>query len=120
MTVSQISAVGRWNHIAKKPVIYAQVREQKSYEDISDYTLHKILIIVSKNLIFARKSLVPCQWNEWLSWNSCSKPCGGGEQKRLRTIQVEGRNGGKTCRKKESTQKQKCHNWFCPGVCKNL
>ena len=57
-----------------------------------------------------------CQWDEWISWSRCSKPCGGGEQKRSRTIKVHPINEGKKCRKKNSKEKQICHNWFCPGM----
>lgn len=36
-----------------------------------------------------------CKWGDWSSWGSCDK-CGG-QKRRTRHIEIEGRNGGKSC-----------------------
>jgi hypothetical protein len=58
---------------------------------------------------------VDCVLSDWSEWSDCGKECGGGEQKRTKTISVPASHGGKTCGKKEETQK--CNEKPCPIDC---
>merc|ERR1711944_246622 len=53
-----------------------------------------------------------CRWSGW-SWQSCSKPCGGGFRRGTRTILRYPRYGGNQCRG-PSEQYQPCNSYACP------
>ena len=58
---------------------------------------------------------VNCQWASWGSWQSCSKTCGGGDQKRTRTKSVVAQYGGNEC-SGSYTSTQSCNTNKCPGT----
>eukprot|EP00929_Paragymnodinium_shiwhaense_P017134 TRINITY_DN1260_c0_g2_i1.p1 TRINITY_DN1260_c0_g2~~TRINITY_DN1260_c0_g2_i1.p1 ORF type:complete len:1993 (+),score=486.90 TRINITY_DN1260_c0_g2_i1:90-6068(+) len=40
---------------------------------------------------------VDCKVSAWTPWDQCDKVCGGGQQERSRTVEVNPRSGGKVC-----------------------
>eukprot|EP00096_Caligus_rogercresseyi_P006745 TRINITY_DN2353_c0_g1_i1.p1 TRINITY_DN2353_c0_g1~~TRINITY_DN2353_c0_g1_i1.p1 ORF type:complete len:788 (-),score=160.43 TRINITY_DN2353_c0_g1_i1:106-2409(-) len=53
--------------------------------------------------------ILGCQWSEWTDWSTCSKTCGGGNVRRLRTKLP----GLGTCEGPEQ-QSKVCENEVCP------
>lgn len=49
-----------------------------------------------------------CQWDEWITWSSCSASCGGGQKSRSRLIVVAPRNGGKLCEANDMSEIAPC------------
>ena len=58
---------------------------------------------------------VQCKWSVWTRWSKCSKSCGGGSQKRRRTIARTAKHGGKRC-DGSNTARQSCNVKKCPGM----
>ncbi len=58
---------------------------------------------------------VDCKVSEWSSWTTCDKSCGGGTQKRSRTILQQPANGGAVCPVLAETQQ--CNTQACPIDC---
>ena len=56
-----------------------------------------------------------CKWSVWTRWSKCSKSCGGGSQKRRRTIARTAKHGGKRC-DGSNTARQSCNIKKCPGM----
>ena len=60
--------------------------------------------------------LVNGRWSAWLSWGACSRTCGGGAQRRLRTCtNPPPRNGGASC-SGGRFQTRQCNSIGCPGT----
>lgn len=66
----------------------------------------------------------PCATNpldcvgSFQDWTTCSKSCGGGEQKRTYNVYREPQNGGQACPLKDDTvETQKCNEQACPINC---
>ena len=57
---------------------------------------------------------VDCK-SSWGHWSHCSKSCGGGSQKRRRTIGRTAKHGGKRC-DGSNTARQSCNVKKCPGM----
>jgi len=57
---------------------------------------------------------VNCQWASWNSWQSCSKSCGGGTQKRTRSKLVVAQNGGNECNG-SNNETRSCNTNNCPA-----
>lgn len=58
---------------------------------------------------------VDCVVSAWSAWSGCSKPCGGGEQTRTRTITTYPMFGGTAC--PNLTETQACNTQPCPVDC---
>jgi hypothetical protein len=58
---------------------------------------------------------VDCQVGEWSPWSACDKTCGGGIQKRVRSITSYPVANGKQCPPLEETQS--CNSQECPVNC---
>jgi len=58
---------------------------------------------------------VNCQWDSWNSWQSCSKSCGGGTQKRTRSKLVVAQNGGNGCSNGSNNETRSCNTNNCPA-----
>jgi len=60
-----------------------------------------------------------CKWTNWSTSGSCSKSCGGGNQRYLRTHLVTAQNGGQQC--PGTSQKfEKCNTQSCPTSIDNF
>lgn len=59
---------------------------------------------------------VDCKMNAWSSWTPCDLPCGGGKQRRERTVRTPVQNGGRACG--SMTAIQSCNTHVCPVDCK--
>ncbi|CAK8993521.1 unnamed protein product [Durusdinium trenchii] len=59
---------------------------------------------------------INCAWGKWNAWQKCSKPCGGGEQKRNRPVAKAAAHGGKKC-DGAAEEKKKCNEHKCPIDC---
>ncbi|CAK8671664.1 unnamed protein product [Clavelina lepadiformis] len=57
-----------------------------------------------------------CVWNAWSKFSSCSASCGGGTQKRSRSVQISAKCGGSTC-VGLSTENRTCNTQCCPVDC---
>merc|ERR1719323_427619 len=55
---------------------------------------------------------VNCVWGPWGSYTKCSKTCGGGRQKKSRSVSTRQKNGGSPCwglsRKSRTCNKKAC------------
>jgi hypothetical protein len=69
---------------------------------------------------------VDCQVSSWSDWSSCSKPCGGGQRTRTRTVTQQAQNGGRACpalQEVEACNTQQCSSdcqvsaWSSWGAC---
>jgi hypothetical protein len=58
---------------------------------------------------------INCNVSEWSTWGDCSKACGGGEQKRTRTVKTAAANGGAECG--ALSESQSCNEQGCPINC---
>ena len=67
------------------------------------------------NLTETRKHNVNCVQSAWSNWGACSKTCGGGEQRRTRSILQHPKNSGNKCEASEQTQS--CNTQPCPIDC---
>jgi hypothetical protein len=59
---------------------------------------------------------VHCRTSDWAAWSSCSKKCGGGSMKRMRTITVKPKHNGRGCGILH--EERKCNTAACPVDCK--
>ena len=60
------------------------------------------------------KFSVDCEYGLWEKWSPCSKPCGGGDQTRLRGIKIEAKFGGNDC-SGDMEETQSCNIQNCPS-----
>ena len=58
--------------------------------------------------------LVPCVWDAWGDWSTCSKTCGGGDQTRTRIIKQEEEFLGAPCQG-DKLETRSCASNQCPG-----
>merc|ERR1719419_1243248 len=58
---------------------------------------------------------IDCEWQPWSTWGDCSKPCGGGERQKTRSVRVQEQHGGAVC-SGNNTEKESCNNHPCPRV----
>ena len=59
-------------------------------------------------------SLVACEWDEFSSWTTCTKTCGGGTQVRQRQVKVPAQFGGEACEGGQAEQRV-CNEQGCPS-----
>ena len=60
------------------------------------------------------------RWSDWGDWSTCSLPCGGGTQERLRTCtNPPPAYGGAQC-SEESKEIRSCNSHPCPGKKSNV
>ena len=57
---------------------------------------------------------VPCVWDEWGEWSTCSKTCGGGDQTRLRMVKQKEEFLGVPC-EGDMSETRSCASDQCPG-----
>ena len=55
-----------------------------------------------------------CKLSSWAPWGLCSKTCGHGRQKRLRTVDIQASNGGRQCLEKR-LETRHCKKEDCLG-----
>ena len=60
-----------------------------------------------------------CEWNDWGSWNQCSKSCNSGTQKRTRRVLRRAKFGGKRCSGR-TTETRRCNEIPCLSKIKFL
>ena len=72
---------------------------------------------LTSTYIFHSHFSVNCQWASWNSWQSCSKSCGLGTQKRIRSKLVVAKNGGNECNG-SNNETRSCNTNNCPGTYK--
>lgn len=60
-----------------------------------------------------------CQWGHWDIWEECSRSCGGGSQRRERSVKVAAMDGGNDC-KGLRFQVQDCNTNVCMDLASNL
>jgi len=58
-----------------------------------------------------------CVMNDWCEWSQCSATCGGGVQKRSRTVRVPPAFGGEEC-PDDLEETRTCNTQGCPVDCK--
>ena len=62
---------------------------------------------------------VDCEWSRFSDWSECSVSCGGGIQRRRRTILVEADRGGRRCVGR-SEETRICNSKSCPRPAGNI
>lgn len=62
---------------------------------------------------------INCTWSEWLSWQVCSKTCGGGRHRRERYVTVYAQDGGDLC-SGQSMEVKDCSQAGCPTRLANI
>ena len=60
--------------------------------------------------------LVHCAWDDYSSWTTCTKSCGGGIQVRQRQVSVPAQFGGNACEGGAAEQRI-CNVQGCPSKC---
>ena len=62
---------------------------------------------------------IDCQYSNWRNDGGCSKSCGGGRQKQIRTITRQSAHGGNTCNTSNNNliRHQDCNTGPCPIHC---
>jgi len=58
---------------------------------------------------------VECGLSHWSAWGKCSKECGGGVQSKVRSLEVQPKNGGQAC--DALSQTQACNTGNCDVDC---
>ena len=58
---------------------------------------------------------VDCKWNDFGDWSVCSQDCGGGWQRRSRTVRQKAANGGMECNGCAAETKA-CNTHNCPRM----
>ena len=58
--------------------------------------------------------VVDCSWDEYSSWTTCTKSCGGGTQVRQRQVKVPAQFGGAACEGGAAEQRV-CNQQGCPS-----
>ena len=56
---------------------------------------------------------VDCEWSRFSDWSECSVSCGGGIQRRRRTVLVEAERGGRRCIGR-TEETRICNSKICP------
>ena len=72
--------------------------------------LHKNIFLFSILLFF----IVPCQWEDWGEWDTCSQTCGGGMHARVRNVATYAQFGGDPC-PGEAAEMGPCNEQPCPS-----
>lgn len=72
--------------------------------------LHKNVFLFSILPIF----IVPCQWEDWGEWDTCSQTCGGGMHARVRNVATYAQFGGDPC-PGEAAEMGPCNEQPCPS-----
>ena len=57
---------------------------------------------------------VNCKWNDFGKWSDCSQDCGGGWQRRSRTVNQKAAFGGKQC-DGCAAETRACNTHACPS-----
>ena len=73
--------------------------------------IHLFSIILLMSLF---DSVVACEWDEFSSWTTCTKTCGGGTQVRQRQVKVPAQFGGEACEGGQAEQRV-CNEQGCPS-----
>lgn len=63
----------------------------------------------------SQPTLVDCKMTAWSEWDECSKRCGGGTQKRVRSVHTQAANGGKAC-SGDTSESRACNTNACPKI----
>ena len=72
-------------------------------------------VLSQKRLCNDSPCKIDCQMTEWSAWSACSVDCGGGTQKRTRTMTRENQHNGKTC--PPGREDRACNISECPINC---
>ena len=93
-------------------------KSRKGISKLPDMFIEKFkssLFLFSQHSIITHLVTADCEWKEWGRWTACSKPCGGGQKTRKRTVKTPARNGGEECSGTPSDE-QGCNTDACPGL----
>ena len=88
----------------------AQVHGNHNYVLMHLLLLHKNVFLFSILPIF----IVPCQWEDWGEWDTCSQTCGGGMHARVRNVATYAQFGGDPC-PGEAAEMGPCNEQPCPS-----
>ena len=75
------------------------------------------LFIAQRQSFFAEHQFaisVVCEWSRFSDWSECSVSCGGGIQRRRRTVLVEAERGGRRCIGR-TEETRICKTDICPN-----
>ena len=88
----------------------AQVHRNHNHVLMHLLLLHKNIFLFSILLFF----IVPCQWEDWGEWDTCSQTCGGGMHARVRNVATYAQFGGDPC-PGEAAEMGPCNEQPCPS-----
>ena len=78
----------------------------------------RALPLISQVPVESKTSLlenaVDCAWGSWNGWGQCTKTCGGGTQKRTRSVIQQSVFGGIPC-PETASETNECNAKPCPG-----
>ena len=60
-------------------------------------------------------STVNCEWNDFGNWSACNQDCGGGWQRRSRTVKQKAEYGGIECNGC-AAETRACNTHLCPSM----
>lgn len=72
-------------------------------------------VLSQKRLCNDHPCHIDCEMTDWSTWSTCSVKCGGGTQKRTRTMTRMSQHGGKTC--PPGREDRACNISECPIDC---
>ena len=66
------------------------------------------------SFLYSSYFTVPCQWEDWGEWDTCSQTCGGGMHARVRNVATYAQFGGDPC-PGEAAEMGPCNEQPCPS-----
>ena len=81
--------------------------------ELSTVGLRNMLTNGFSSIYFFAIISVDCEWSRFSDWSECSVSCGGGIQRRRRTVLVEAERGGRRCIGR-SEETRICNSKLCP------
>ena len=104
-------------NLKKKEIAEKTLVQVKFVECIALTNLTYKCICCILRIIFINESFlsVACQWNSFGKWSACSQNCGGGWQRRSRTVKQKAAFGGKQC-DGCAAETRACNTHNCPRM----
>ena len=91
----------------------AQVQGNHNYV-LMHLTRNSYCCIKMYSFLYSSYFTVPCKWEDWGEWDTCSQTCGGGMHARVRNVATYAQFGGDPC-PGEAAEMGPCNEQPCPS-----